>query len=139
MASSSSSNGPRATGSVQRQLQLCRTLLEFQLDGIFKTVIKSLHVCVCGSVSACAKRKCKERMQIDLGPLTSTCINFAAIVIWPRNANAAKSFSAFSQFNPNYAQAKGNWNRKRLFKPSLLNVFKERAYNVFLFLSISLQ
>lgn len=47
-------------------------------------------MCVC--VSACAKRKCEERMQIDLGPLTSTCINFAAIVIWPRNAEAAKAF-----------------------------------------------
>lgn len=53
-------------------------------------------MCVC--VSACAKRKCKERMQIDLGPLTSTCINFAAIVIWPRNANAAKAFQAFHNF-----------------------------------------
>lgn len=32
-------------------------------------------------------------MQIDFGPLTLTCINSAAIVIWPkeRNANAAKA------------------------------------------------
>jgi len=46
----------------QRQLQLCRTLLKFQLDGLFKSVIKSLHVCA-------KKRKCKERMQIDIQPL----------------------------------------------------------------------
>lgn len=58
---------PAAVATGYGQLQLCRTLLEFQLDGIFKTVIKSLHVCVCVFVSSCAKRKCEERMQIDLG------------------------------------------------------------------------
>lgn len=47
-----------------------------------------MYVCVCVGV-------CKTEMQRAhanrFGPLTLTCINFAAIVICPRNANAAKA------------------------------------------------